>query len=64
MTTPHADAPTENCHPFYRKPGKLGATTRAVWIGIIMRRSGLTPIAAAQTVDDMIGDGRLVRAED
>ena len=49
---------------FYRKPGKLGATTPAVWADILMRREGLDRAAAEQEVAARIADGRLVASRD
>jgi hypothetical protein len=45
---------------FLRKPGKLAATTRDVWIGIISRRQRVTQAEAAIIADTMIADGRLI----
>lgn len=44
---------------FYRKPGKLGATTMDVWAGILARRRGMAPEAASAEVAAMVADGRL-----
>ena len=44
---------------FYRKPGKIAATTLDVWEGIVERRGSKD---AAAEVATMVADGRLVVA--
>ncbi len=49
---------------FFRKPGKLGATTQDVWAGILARRTRCTREQAVNEVAAMIADGRLIPSED
>ena len=48
---------------FYKKPGKIGATTAETWASILRRRKRLSDIEAKREVERRIADGRLVRAE-
>lgn len=54
----------ENKDSLFKKPGKLGATDRTTWIGVISRRHECDGTEAAGIVDAMISDGRLIIAED